>query len=39
MRIAHEIQETTPISFWESEEINTLFGENSQDYFRSMSRD
>lgn len=29
MRIAHEIQETTPISYWESDEMNALFGENS----------
>lgn len=29
MRIAHEIQENTPVSYWESDEINTLFGENS----------
>jgi hypothetical protein len=39
MRIATEIQENTPISFWESDEMNTLFGENSQEYFRNMPRD
>lgn len=40
METADEIYETTPISFWESDEMNILFGENSKDYFRSvMSRE
>lgn len=36
LQIAEDIYYTTPISFWESDEMNILFGENSQHYFRNV---
>ena len=29
MNIANQVFENTPVSFWESDEMNALFGENS----------
>jgi len=34
LRLAEDIYEQTPISFWESEEMNILFGENAQEHYR-----
>ena len=39
MNIANQVFENTPVSFWESDEMNALFGENSQKYYRGMTRD
>ena len=39
MSIANQVFENTPVSFWESDEMNALFGENSQKYYRSMTKD
>ena len=33
---AKEIMSTTPVSFWESDEINLLFGENSSQFFKDL---
>ena len=38
MNIAQDIQEKTPTSFWQSDEMDILFGENSQEYFRNLTR-
>ena len=39
MSIAQDIKDKTPVSYWQSEEMNILFGENAQENFRNMSRD
>lgn len=39
MQLAYDIRESTPVSFQESPEMDILFGENSQQYFRKMSRE
>ena len=39
MNIANQVFDNTPVSFWESDEMNSLFGENSQKYYRGMTRD
>lgn len=39
VHLALTLQRSTPISFFESQEMNALFGENSQQYFRKMTMD
>lgn len=39
MDIAQDIYERTPVSYWQSDEMNILFGENASEHFRNMNRD
>ena len=36
---AKMIVSNTPVSFWESDEINLLFGEKSSEFFKSLTKD
>lgn len=37
-KIASELYENTPISFWQSDEIQILFGENSKTFYKQLPR-
>lgn len=37
LRKAEQYYVKTPISFWEMEELNILFGENSKAYYKKMA--
>jgi hypothetical protein len=37
-QIASELYENTPISFWQSDEIEILFGENAKTFYKHLPR-